>query len=257
MDLSPARDFQRFFRVILADTPELQAIAFGIRYRVYCLEFGYEPKERFPNEQEVDPYDPTSLHCLVVHKESSQAAACVRLVPAVTEEGDRPLPFEKNCLEHLDRGRIEALGVSRETVCEISRLAVDRGFRRRRGEDLTRFGAASRLQFSQAEARTLPLIAVSAYLAAAAMTDLTSRRNVFAMMEPFLPRLLSRVGIRFAKVGDDIDYHGLRAPYFIRNEAALETMAPELQDLYTGIREEVAGSLGMSLVAPPTRQFDR
>jgi N-acyl amino acid synthase of PEP-CTERM/exosortase system len=243
MDLSPARDFQRFFRVILADTPELRAVAFGIRYRVYCLEFGYEPKEFFPNEQEVDQYDPTSLHCLVVHNESGRAAACVRLVPAATEQGNRPLPFEMNCREHLDLQRIEALDSPRETVCELSRLAVDGKFRRRRGEDSTRFGHTDDLEFGRAEARTLPLIAVSAYLGAVAMTELTSRRNVFAMMEPFLPRLLSRVGLHFEKVGEDIDYHGLRAPYFGRTEVALRTMAPELKFLYTGIRCELSGSL--------------
>jgi hypothetical protein len=75
------------------------------------------------------------------------------------------------------------------------------------------------------------------------MTGLTGRRNVFAMMEPFLPLLLSRVGIRFEKMGDDIDYHGLRAPYFIRTESAVETMAPERRDLFSANRAEVAGSL--------------
>lgn len=239
MDLSAARDFPRFFRVISADTPELRAIAFGIRYRVYCLEFGYEPKERFPDEEEVDEFDKTSLHALVVHKGSGEAAACVRLVPAVTESGDRLLPFEKNCGQHLNRQRIQALGVPRETVCEISRLAVDRGFRRRKGEDLTRFGCARSREFTQDEARTLPLIAVSAYLAVAGMTDLTGLRNAFAMMEPFLPRLLTRVGIHFEKMGNTLDYHGLRAPYFNSTDAVLKSMARELRDLYGVIRNEL------------------
>jgi N-acyl amino acid synthase of PEP-CTERM/exosortase system len=254
MDLSPVRDFWRFFRVVLAETPELRAVAFRVRYRVYCLEFGYEPKDRFPNGQESDDFDETSLQALVVHRASGEAAACVRLVPAVTEQGSRLLPFEKNCQHYLDRERIDALEVPRATVCEISRLAVDRSFRRRRGEELTRFGAAHDQEFTREEQRTLPLIAVSAYLAATAMTDLTGRRNVFAMMETFLPRLMSRVGIHFEKVGDEIDYHGLRAPYFIRTEAALRTMAPALKDLYRAIRRELAGSLSASPTGPQARR---
>lgn len=252
MDLSPARDFDRFFQVILADTPELRAVAFRLRYRVYCLEFGYEPKDRFPDGQEFDAFDESSWHALVVHRESGDAAACVRLVPAVTARGNRLLPFEKNCLQHLNRERIEALNVPRETVCEISRLAVDRSFRRRRGEELTRFGYAHHFDFTKEEARILPLIAVSAYLAATALTELTSRRNVFAMMETFLPRLMSRVGIRFEKVGDDIDYHGLRAPYFIRTESALESMAGDLTALYEGIR---CGLRDLDHVGASPREF--
>jgi N-acyl amino acid synthase of PEP-CTERM/exosortase system len=254
MDLSPVRNFGRFFRVVLAETPELRAIALRVRYRVYCLEFGYEPKDRFPDGEESDEFDKTSLHALVVHQASGEAAACVRLVPALTDGGSRLLPFEKNCLHHLDRERIDALKVPRATACEISRLAVDRSFRRRRGEELTRFGAAHDHEFTQDEQRTLPLIAVSAYLAATAMTELTGRRNVFAMMETFLPRLMSRVGIHFEKVGDEIDYHGLRAPYFIRTEAALRTMAPALKDLYAAIRNELAGSLSASPTGPQARR---
>jgi N-acyl amino acid synthase of PEP-CTERM/exosortase system len=86
------------------------------------------------------------------------------------------------------------------------------------------------------------------------MTDLTGRGNVFAMMETFLPRLMSRVGIHFEKVGDEIDYHGLRAPYFIRTEAALITMAPALKDLYRAIRSDLADSWSASPTGPQARR---
>jgi N-acyl amino acid synthase of PEP-CTERM/exosortase system len=84
MDLSPVRDFRRFFRVVLAETPELRATAFRVRYHVYCLEFGYEPEDRFPDRQEFDEFDETSLHALVLHRTSGETSACVRLVLAVT-----------------------------------------------------------------------------------------------------------------------------------------------------------------------------
>ena len=95
------------------------------------------------------------------------------------------------------------------------------------------------LDFSPQERRTLPIIAVSAYLAATAITDHSGHTNVFAMMEPFLPRLMSRSGINFQRAGKDIEYHGTRAPYFITTQSALETMNEHLSELYQLIRDQL------------------
>ena len=112
---------------------------------------------------------------------------------------------------------------------------MDTAFRRRVGDEASRFGSIETFDFSPKERRTFPLIAVAAYLAATALTIMTDRTNVFAMMEPFLPRLMKRTGIVFEKVGQDIDYHGLRAPYFITTQAALEGMNRDMRSLYDAI----------------------
>ena len=59
------------------------------------------------------------------------------------------------------------------------------------------------------------------------------------MMEPFLPRLLRRSGIIFQKAGEDIEYHGVRAPCFIRTQSALDKMRPDLKELYETIYTEI------------------
>jgi len=82
--------------------------------------------------------------------------------------------------------------------------------------------------------------AVAAFLAATALTHLSGRTNVFAMMEPFLPRLLAKSGICFERAGEDTDYHGIRAPYFIRTQSALQSMRPELEMLYNAIHGRIA-----------------
>ena len=96
--------------------------------------------------------------------------------------------------------------------------------------------------FSHHEKRTFGLIAVAGFLATMALTDLTGRTNVFAMMEPFLPRLLGRSGIIYKKVGRDIEYHGLRAPYFGRTQPTLDNMRPDLKELYDIIYEKIRKS---------------
>jgi N-acyl amino acid synthase of PEP-CTERM/exosortase system len=232
--------FQSYFTVEFARTKEQKSQVYGIRYRVYCDEFGYESVDKFPGQEEQDEYDDFSMHCLIMHKKSGLPAGCVRLVPAFDDKDkDTPLPLELHCKDSLDHEYIDSLNLDRRTVCEISRLAVDRLFRRRSGEKLTRFGEVHGLDCSKQEQRTFSLIAIAAFLAATALTEMSGKTNVFAMMEPFLPRMMKRSGIVFNKSGFDMDYRGVRAPYFIQTQSALDNMHVDLKDLYEWIYKQI------------------
>ena len=239
---SLTESFLHYFTIDLAITPAQKESVYKIRYRVYCEEFGYEPADHFPDRMEFDEYDDHSLHCLITHKSSGRPAGCVRLIPAVVDGNSEMLPFEEACAESLDTVFIQAMNLDQKSVCEISRLAVDGAFRRRSGETKTRFGGVDALDCTHQEKRTFDLIAVAGFLAATALSDLAYRTYVFAMMEPFLPRLLKRSGIIFQKVGEDIEYHGVRAPYFIRTQSALDNMRPDLKNMYEAIYEQIRPS---------------
>jgi len=228
--------FKEFFTIDFSDTAEIRSKIYNVRYRVYCEEFKYEDASSCPNEQEIDSFDDKSLHCLITHKRSQIPAACVRLVP--TDGKGDVLPFESYCAKSMDKEFIKSLNVERETICEVSRLAVDRTFRRRKGEKLTRFGDVA-IDFSDQEQRTFLLIAVAAFIAATALTKMTGRTNVFAMMEPFLPRMLKRAGIIFQQAGTKIDYHGIRALYYTDTHAAPAFFSTDLQDLYHWIYSQI------------------
>ena len=238
--LSLAENFSRYFKIDIAETESQKQNVYRIRYRVYCEEFRYESVEHFPDQFEVDEYDEISRHCLITHRHTNMPAGCVRLVPAMCGALGQPLPLEKYCGSALDQAYIQGLQLERQTVCEISRLAVDGAFRRRSGETLTRFGEINGLQFSPQEQRTFSSIAVACFLAATVLTEMDKRTNVFAMMEPFLPRLMHKSGIDFQRVGKDVDYHGIRAPYFIKTQMVLDNMHPDLQELYSWIKESIA-----------------
>lgn len=237
--LTLVESFQKYFLVEKATTLTQKEKAYHIRYRVYCDEFKYESVDLFPDQKESDEYDDEAHHCLIIHKQSRIPAGCVRMVPTIDSDKDNLLPFEKYCSESLDNEFIKSLDLDRQTVCEISRLAVDGAFRRRSGEALTRFGEMDSLDCTQQEKRSFSLIAVAAFLASTAFTDMSGRTNVFAMMEPFLPRLLKRSGIVFQRAGKDINYHGVRAPYFIKTQSALDNMVPDLRALYDWIYQQI------------------
>lgn len=244
---SLVEDFARYFDLELATTPEQLAGVFAIRYRVYCEEFGYEPTAAHPDKLERDEFDDASHHCLVVHKSTTMPAGCARLVQA-TETSQ--LPMEKYCAEAIDQKIIRAFDGRRDTICEFSRLGVDGAFRRRAGEKVSRFGEISAIDIDKREQRTFSLIAVATILSAFAMSEMIERPNCFAMMEPFLPRLLLRSGIVVHPAGTEIEYHGTRAPYYFETKETIAGMASDLQDFYAIIREAFAREGKLSVTDP-------
>jgi N-acyl amino acid synthase of PEP-CTERM/exosortase system len=224
---SLAEHFQHYFQIKLADTEDLLAEAQHLRYRVYCEEFGFEEKSRFPDKRERDADDERSFHALITHRATGQTVATVRLVPS---SETTPLPFELHCSGSYDPKIVAPM--KRESMCEISRLCVDAQFRRRPGESISQFGNLRKVDLSSDERRLLPFIGISLLLAGTAMTFLTNRLNIFAMMEPFLPKAMESLGICFVQVGKAIPYHGTRALYHVRSESVHAMMQPGLRELF-------------------------
>jgi N-acyl amino acid synthase of PEP-CTERM/exosortase system len=229
--------FHQYFALALATTEDLVAEAQRLRYRVYCEEFGYEDKARFPDRRERDVHDDGAFHALITHKTTGKAVACLRLIPA--PESGR-LPFEENCRGTFDPAALEVL--PRATLCEISRFSVDPEFRRRPGEKVSQFGNLRKMDLSPKERRLMPFIGVSILLAGTALTFLTNRRNIFAVMEPFLPQSLRKIGIDFRQVGKPLEYHGTRALYHTRSETVYRRLRPELKDLFHSLYAQLRPS---------------
>lgn len=246
---SLVEDFQRYFDLELASSEEQLAKVFHVRYRVYCEEFEYEPAASFPDKLEKDEFDSLSDHCVVTHKTSNLPAGCARLVHA---DEDTLLPLEKFCAEALDAKIMRSFDGKRNTICEFSRLGVDGAFRRRPGEKVSRFGEISALDYTKREQRTFSLIAVATILSAFAMSEIIERPNCFAMMEPFLPRLLRRSGIIVHPAGSEIQYHGVRAPYFFETRETIAGMDDDLQQFYAVIREAFVRDGGLTSAVSPS-----
>ena len=250
---SPLENFQEYFSVRLAVTSLYRQETYRVRYRVYCEEFGYEPTERFPNHMETDGFDAISTHCLITHLASGMPAGCVRMCPATVNGLPQPLPYDQCCADSLDLEAMARYPAPRDMMCEASRFAVDGAFRRRSGESLTRFGEIASLDLAEMERRTFPLISVALMLAGTAMAELMGRPYMFAVMEPFLPRLLKRSGMIFHRMGRDLDHHGIRAVYLNDTREFVRDMEGEFRHLYTWIHGELRPLLPGAALAPSAR----
>ncbi|MEE4108582.1 MAG: PEP-CTERM/exosortase system-associated acyltransferase [Halieaceae bacterium] len=239
-----------YFDVAIAQDEGHLAEVFHVRYRVYCEEFGYEPKEAFANREESDEFDERSLHCMIRHRGSGRVAAIARVV---TVAGNQKLPLELHCGDHLDPDFMARFSNRRETICEISRLAVDGDFRRRRGEQESRYGDTEALSLEASERRTFPLLGLSAMLSSFACASLIGRPNLVAIMEPFLPVILRRSGIYLTRFGEDFEHRGKRAPYYLDTTDFVDGMRDDVRDFYTRIRDTLSQFEVPEASGPQTR----
>jgi len=229
--------FRQWFELVPAlDEVTLDQV-FRIRHEVYCRDLGWEPTR--DDGREVDEFDAHSFHCLLRRRESGEPVGCTRLILARPQAPDAPLPFETACGDVLDRSAVDPARLPRRSLCEVSRLAVMRSFRRRKGEEVV---AASLTQddFAPREAQDrFPFIPVSLYLGAAAIARRLDIEHVFVLTEPRLASHFARIGFDIRTVGGPIEHHGTRVPSLLSSSKLVEGLRPLMRPLYEVIEEAV------------------
>jgi N-acyl amino acid synthase of PEP-CTERM/exosortase system len=243
-----ARHFARLLPPRMAIDPAERDDVFALRHGVYCDELGFEPVR--DDGRETDAFDDRSLHAYVRHAATGAMAGTVRLV--TTHGPDERLPMEVHCSPSLAHATIRPDDFPRESICEISRLAVPARFRRRATD---RFAGAANggidtRHYSSSELRCFPWIAIALYFSAAALSRRTGRRHVFVMVEPRLAQAMSFVGIDFRQIGPGIEFHGLRAPYYIDRERLPERLSPGFRQLLGVIDDALEDSVAASTPRP-------
>ncbi len=220
--------FRSLFDVTEASTPADLEAAFRLRYQVYCVENDFERKDANPGSRETDSYDWRSVHSILTHRASREVIGTLRLV--LPQGG--PLPIQELHPNPLDlvKGQLPL-----ETTAEVSRFAVSKSFRRRRGEE--RY-ADEGWTGPVAPVESAPLRRLMPYLSIGLMQGVLRLSlqhgvtHLCAIIDPCLLRLLGRFGLHFHAVGEPIDYHGLRQPCFAELEELIESAAKEQPDIW-------------------------
>ncbi len=232
--------FGRHFEIIPAvDAPTCDA-AHRIRHAVYCEDLPFEPIR--PDGRERDEYDSHALHCLLRHRASDQFMGVTRLVLPPPAPADGPLPFERTCGAALYRGELDPARLPRERIAEVSRLAVLREFRRRRGE------AGSPLPLSEEDFGTplqprCPFIPIGLYLGAIALAQKLGIDTLFTLTEPRLALHFARFGVPVIQIGEGVEHRGLRIPSMIRINEVMAHMNPRVRPMWEEVRREVEEKL--------------
>jgi N-acyl amino acid synthase of PEP-CTERM/exosortase system len=206
--------YERYFAVVRAATPALLHQAYRLRYQVYCVENPFEDPTRQQGELETDEDDDRSVHTLLVHRRTGEVAGTSRVILPDLQKL-RPLPMA-TLLYGADRRRFDEFPVAH--TAEISRFAVSKQFRRRRGEERyadVEFGNATG-DSAISERRLMPFITLGLLRGVFGICLECEITHLAVVMEPPLIRILRRLGLDFTPIGGLVEHHGQRQPCIAR-----------------------------------------
>jgi len=244
MPPAPALDLREGFRsrfeVMPAVSETLVEEAFRVRHRVYCEELGFDAIR--PDALERDQYDDHAIHLLLRKAGRGDPVGCARLVRTNPIDPAAPLPFEKFCAASLDRSIVDPARLTRSTVAEVSRLAVIREFRRRKGE-ARQPAPLSEGDFGTADHPRFPYILVSLYLGIVAIAGIHGIESLFMLTEPRLAAHFAKLGVAVRQIGSPIEHRGLHIPSMMSVSGIVSGLNEYCRPLYLEVMEDIAGAL--------------
>lgn len=243
-----SQHFSEHLRPQIAADDTLKHEVYRLRHQVYCEELHFEDVKA--TYEECDEFDLRAIHCFVRHLRSNSLAGTVRLISS--NSADELLPLEQFCSDAIDHPHLSPANFPRDSICEISRLAVPENFRKRAIDKFkgAATGAINEQAFSDTELRCFPYIAICLYLAATAMAMQTHRYHGFVMMEPRLARSLTFVGIKFHCIGKLIEFHGKRAPYYIDARELRKNLSPGYLKLLESVEKDLFRAVDAKSASP-------
>lgn len=222
-----SKHFSSYFQPVVASKSSELKGAHKIRHDVYCKELGLFDATGV--DYEADSYDEYATQCLIEHERTGSYAGTVRLI--MPDSDKQILPIEKEATQYITDKRYLPSNFNRDEVCEISRIAIPKEFRKRKVDKYAgaAYAVINEETYSEIELRCFPLIAVGLYMSTAALALKKGKKHAFFMVEPRLAKSMRYIGIKLVKIGEEFEYVGTRAPYYINNEDFLNHLSPSFK----------------------------
>lgn len=202
------------FRFIRAEDKELKEKIFRLRYETYVEEFGFEKVTDHPHGLETDIYDPESIHFACLDGQD-HVVGTIRLIM----HSEKGFPIEDTIKDFPDEKKPPP-----DKIAEVSRLAVSKGYRRRRGDGM--FGLGGYLKESEGgilpdrvppgtecDKRKRPIILLGLFEVMYHESKRMGLTHWYMITEERVFRVFEKFGFLFYKIGEPVEYHGIRTPY--------------------------------------------
>ncbi|MCB1869415.1 MAG: PEP-CTERM/exosortase system-associated acyltransferase [Gammaproteobacteria bacterium] len=234
--------FHTHLEARIADSEDLRIDAHKVRFKVYCLERGYEDHRKFPDRMERDKFDNESVHAVVRHKSSKHPVGVVRLVLPNKKNPYRKFPIESHFGHLFEPQIMNRFHFTRHNIAEVSRFAVSKqSLRDVHSRLVTESLRSLPTRMSDDDPKQLlPHISLGLIALLFAISEKQGVEYWYAAMEPSLSRLLTRLGIRFTPIGPIMDYHGRRQPMIAQVSELLRNIQRSRKDFFRLI-EDVGG----------------
>ena len=254
--------FNEYFDVFLADNDEGRDINYQIRYRVYCIETGYELSANYPDEKERDQFDAFSAHFILGARSTKHWIAALRLVVSPWNK----LPLNKFAqinqrllLQVMKSNSIDDFALSGE----ISRMCVVSQYRRRPLERNTPYQIpwnadeerSIESKTTMDERRRAPWLMLALLYAARDYSVQNGINHWFFLAAPSLARIFKGLGMELEKTGPECEHRGIRFPHVIKIPSGydkFELKYPKLaQTIPQGIRYQRFSELKQNIYTLP------
>lgn len=223
--------YSALFEVKLAQTPQDVEMSQALRYRVYCEETAFLPKEDNPGGLESDSFDAQSDVVLLTHKSSGNCVGTVRVIlPGGTQNEKRLFPAMESSPAMR---RLVGKKMPLETTGELSRFTIAPEFRQRSGDTLYQ-QVYTFDEGTQDLRRIIPYMALGLFAGILEVVTKHQLTHLCAVIDPALLRMLRRLHLHFPPVGPLVDFHGLRQPVFVSTRQLYDGMMA-LPDAYLRI----------------------
>ncbi len=198
---------------------EVETEAAKLRFHVYCEECGFIKEEDYPDRKELDEYDSIAVHFgIFIHEEM---IGYMRLIPLF---GEKPAPIEK----FLSRDKLKEF-INGNKAVEISRLVIDRDFRRRIKDNIY---PEEESYLSLENSKRIKPAVYGLYKMAYHFSLAEGISFWTALMEPPLFRLLMRAGVKFRRIGEAVECMGKVYPFIINLREAEENVKKNKPELF-------------------------
>lgn len=208
--------FDSRYQAVLADTEESKNIHYHLRYKIYCLEKGFESSSKFKDEMERDQYDENSVHFIVRDKITNEWLATVRLVRGETHR----LPIQK-----VAKFSIEGHGIGADEVAELSRLSILRPFRHQAGK-----------RGLDNKSINEPEILIGLIRAAREYSRQKGIKHWLFLCRRSIMRVVGNVGMKMHEIGPACEHRGARYPYLAKLESAFDDIirySPRTHEMFS------------------------
>lgn len=188
---------------------------FRMRYEVYVDEFRFENKADHPDGLETDEYEDASIHFACLN-ETDSVVGTIRLV----RNSDKGFP-----IEHATELSIPGQKPEPDKIGEISRLTVTKDLRRRKEDGM--YGVESYLKKKEGgilpddgtipkemRGRKNPIIVLGLYQVMFHESLRQGLTHWYMITEKKIFYALRKYGFLFHQIGEPVQYHGERVPYF-------------------------------------------
>lgn len=229
--------FTEYFEIVPALSNALRDEVYSIRHQVYCEELAFEPQR--PDRREYDEHDAHSLHLLIRSVKTNQFIGCTRIVRARPEDPNYPLPFEQTCAAAIDRSIVDPTKLPRDTIAEISRLAVIAQFRKRKDDEKNPLSISDKA-FGTPKQPRFPYIPVGLYLGTIELARLNGVKTLFVLTEQRLANHFRKFGVDIRTIGAPVEHRGQRIPSMMATNGIIDNLWAIFRPLYRTIAEEVA-----------------